>query len=347
MLGDDTGGELLRRHFEREEADDAAVDGRRAAVGLHLAAIGMRHVVGDVGGERGFAHAGAAGHDDQVGLLQPAHFGIEVLQPRRDPGELAVALEGAGRHVDRGGERLREALEARTIAIGFGEFVEPALGVLDLLARREIDRSVERDVDHVLADPDQVAAQGEVGNGAAVVRCVDDRRRLGREAGEILADVEAADVDVGGQEGLQRDRRRHLAGADEVGGNLVDLLVQRLMKLRRVEKIGNPVERLVVDQDGAKQRLLGLDVMGRAAILRCGDVSELSRCRIDGCHDLRSKKPDVSKIGNAVVNEDSRTQRYIVALSETALCLRTYGVAPRGTGRARCLTLSAIPTVRL
>ena len=35
LLGDDTGGELLGRHFEREEADDAAIDalrcGRRAA----------------------------------------------------------------------------------------------------------------------------------------------------------------------------------------------------------------------------------------------------------------------------------------------------------------------------
>ena len=300
LLGDDTGGELFRRHFEREEADDAAVDRRHAAVGLDFAAIGMRDVVGDVGGERGLSHAWAACDDDQVRRLQPAHLGIEVLQPGRDPGELAVALERACRHVDCGGERLREALEARTVAIGFGELVEPALRVLDLLARREIDRGVECNVDHVLADADQVAAQREVGNGAAVVRGVDYGRRLGREAGEVLAHVEPADVDVGGQEGLQRDRRRHLAGANEVGGDLINLLVQRLMELRRLEKIGNPVESLVVDQDGAKKRLLGLEVVRRDAILRGGDVGELARCRINGCHDLRSKEPDVSKIGNAV-----------------------------------------------
>ncbi len=41
LLGDDTGGELLGRHFEREEADDAAVDGLHAAVGLHFAAPGL------------------------------------------------------------------------------------------------------------------------------------------------------------------------------------------------------------------------------------------------------------------------------------------------------------------
>ena len=33
-------------------------------------------VVGDVRGKRGFAHAGAAGEDDQVGLLQAAHHAV-------------------------------------------------------------------------------------------------------------------------------------------------------------------------------------------------------------------------------------------------------------------------------
>src|SRR6188472_124756 len=40
-------------------------------------------VVGDVGGKRGLAHAGAAGDDDQVGRLQAAHLGVEVLQSGR------------------------------------------------------------------------------------------------------------------------------------------------------------------------------------------------------------------------------------------------------------------------
>jgi hypothetical protein len=33
LLGDDAGGELFGRHFEREEADDAAVDRLRVSVG--------------------------------------------------------------------------------------------------------------------------------------------------------------------------------------------------------------------------------------------------------------------------------------------------------------------------
>src|SRR5258705_9992812 len=78
LLGDDTGGELFGRHFEREERDDAAVDRGDMAVRLDLAAPGAGDVVGDVGGERGFAHAGTAGEDDQVGRLQSAHLAVEV-----------------------------------------------------------------------------------------------------------------------------------------------------------------------------------------------------------------------------------------------------------------------------
>ena len=187
LLGDDAGGELLGRHFEREEADDAAVDGVDVAVGAHLAAPGARHVVGDVGGERGLAHAGAAGDDDQVGRLQAAHLAVEVLEPGREAGQLAVALIGARRHVDGGGERGLEFLEAAAVASGLGELVEPALGVLDLLARREIDRRVEGDVDHVLADQDQLAPDREVVDRAPVVHRVDDGGRFGGEAREILA----------------------------------------------------------------------------------------------------------------------------------------------------------------
>ena len=156
---------------------------------LHLAAPGARDVVGDVGGERGLAHAGTAGDDDQVGRLQAAHLAVEILEAGREARELAVALIGARRHVDRGGERGLEFLEAAVVAAGLGELVEPALGVLDLLARREIDRRVEGDIDHVLADLDQLAPDREVVDRAAVVHRVDDGGRFGGEAGEILRDA--------------------------------------------------------------------------------------------------------------------------------------------------------------
>ena len=145
-----------------------------------------------------------------------------------------------------------KALEAAVVAAGLGQFVQPALGVLDLVARREIDRRVEGDVDHVLADDDQRAADRQVVDGVAVVLGIDDGGRFGGEPREILAHRHAADIDVGGEEGLQRDRRRDLAGADQVARKLIDFLVDRLEEMLRIEKIRDPVERLVVDQDGAQ-----------------------------------------------------------------------------------------------
>lgn len=157
------------------------------------------------------AHAGTSRDDDEVGVLQAAHLGVEVAQARRDARQLSVALERLRREVDRDRQRLREFLEAAVIAAGFGELVQAALGVLDLRPRREVDRGVVGDIDHVLADADQVAAQRQIVDGAAVILGVDDGGRFRREPRQILPDGHAADVSVGGQERLQRDRRGDLA----------------------------------------------------------------------------------------------------------------------------------------
>ena len=57
-----------------------------------------------------------------------------------------------------------------------------------------------------------------------------------------------------------------LVGADELAGDLEDAPVHRLEEMLRLEEIGDAVEGLVVDQDGAEQRLFGLDVLRRGAI---------------------------------------------------------------------------------
>ena len=79
-------------------------------------APGLGDVVGDVGGERGLAHARSAGEDDQIGRLQAAHPGVEIAQAGGDAGQVAVALVGLGRHVDGRGQGLREALKAAVVA---------------------------------------------------------------------------------------------------------------------------------------------------------------------------------------------------------------------------------------
>ena len=162
LLGDDAGGQLLARHFQREEGDDAAVRHLHRAIGLVLGLVGLGDVIGDVGGERGLAHGGAAGEDDEVGGLQPAHFFIEVLEARRNAGKPAIALVGAGGHVDGIGQGAGEGMEALAVFAGFGEAVERLLGALDQVLGGFLDGRVEGLVHDVGADADELAALGQL-----------------------------------------------------------------------------------------------------------------------------------------------------------------------------------------
>jgi hypothetical protein len=197
---------------------------------------------------------------------------------------MPVAHEGGG-HVHGSLHRIGEAFEAAVVAARLGEFEQATLGVLDLLLRRHVDRRVIRDVDHVLADGDQRAAGGEVIDGAAVVGGVDDGDGFRRKPREIVGDGHVADLLLGRQERLQRDRIGHLAHADQFRRDLIDLAVQGLVEMRRFQEIRDPVEGVVVDEDGAEQRLLGLDVVRRLAIARLLRDADLANCF---CHAASS-----------------------------------------------------------
>ena len=187
------------------------------------------------------------------------------------------------RHVDGGGERLGEALKAALVASGFGKLVKLALGVFDMALRRRVDRRVVGEIDHVLADGDQVAADRQVVDGAAVILGVDDGRRFGGKPRQILIDGQPGNVEVGRQERLERHRRRQLSGADQPAGKLEDALMDALEEMLRLEEIGNAIKRLVIDEDSAQQRLLGLDIVRRRA--ECRFRGKLLACsRIECCH---------------------------------------------------------------
>ena len=286
MFGDDAGRQLLGRHFEREEADNAAIGGLDRPIGARSRLIAFGDVEGDVGGERRFAHAGTAGEDDEIGRLQAAHIAVEIRQPGRDAAERAFALIGAGGHVDGDLQGFGKALEAAVVTPGLGDLVEAPLRLLDLLARARIDRRVIGDVDDILADRNELASHREVVDAAAIVVGVDDRRRFAGEAREILRHGHAAEVVVA-EERLERDRRREFARPDQRAGDLEDAAMDLLDEMLAPEEIGNAVERVIVDEDRAEQRLLGLEVVRRRAIgafLRRGlALREL----FDGRHDMR------------------------------------------------------------
>ena len=78
--------------------------------------------------------------------------------------------------------------------------------------------------------------------------------------------------------------RGQLAGADQIARKLVDLLVDRLEKMRWFQKIGDAVESLVVNQNRPQQRLLRLDIV-RGRTVKCGRFFDLlASCRISEGH---------------------------------------------------------------
>lgn len=117
--------------------------------------------------------------------------------------------------------------------------------------RSRVDPRFVGEVHHVLADRDQIAAHRKVVDGAAIILGVDDGRGLGGKPRQILIDGETGDVELGRQEGLERDRGRKLSGADQAAGELEDELVNALKKMLRLEKVRDPIERLVVDENSA------------------------------------------------------------------------------------------------
>ena len=159
FLGEDTGGQLLGRHFEREEADDRAVLGDGLAGRIAAGAIGLGGVEADIGRERGLAHRRAAGEDHQVGRVQAAQQLVEIEEAGGDTGGLAAALDSRLGGHDRVGQRAAEGAEA---ALGLTD-----LGEIEKLSSRPA-RSVSPPaveivliglVDHILADGDELAAQ--------------------------------------------------------------------------------------------------------------------------------------------------------------------------------------------
>ena len=243
LLGEDPRRELLGRHLEGEEGDPGAV-GRPFALRLLSAFAEARGgVEGDVGGERGLAHAGAAGEDHQVGGVQPAQQAVEVVEAGGRAGERGVALVGVLDDLDGARQRRGELLAAGIDAAFLGELVEPVLGLLDLLGRRLLQGAVVGVVHHPLADADERAAQRQVLDGAAVVLGVDDGDGGAREAGQVLPPAGLGQRLVALEEVLQRDGVGDLAALDHVQHGAVDAAVHRQEEVLRQQEGARPGSR--------------------------------------------------------------------------------------------------------
>ena len=99
----------------------------------------------------------------------------------------------------------------------------------------------------------------------AVVLGIDDRGRFSGQPRQILRYRYAADVELASRKVLSVTGVASLPARIRSRAELIDLLMDRLEEMLRLEEVGHAIKRFVVDQDCAEQRLFRLDVMrGRA-----------------------------------------------------------------------------------
>ncbi len=161
--------------------------------------------------------------------MQAAQLAVQVDQAGGQTGQLALALIGLARHFDGAGQGGGEVDEAGRGLARLGQRIEGLFGLFDLLVGGRV--RVGRLLDHLAADADQVAAQGQVIDDAGVVGRIGRRGRAVHQIGEV---AQAAELVEGGVllEALHQDGRLgQQALTDVVFDRVEQSLVERLIHM--------------------------------------------------------------------------------------------------------------------
>jgi hypothetical protein len=268
LFGQDTRGELVRAHFQAEEGDrraDRILGGD--AIGL-VAPQPVGRIEGDVGDERGLAHARAAGEDDKVRIVQPA----DLLVHRGKAGGLARDVAARKQrlldHFQRGARGHAEALRLVAGLRPFGHGIERGFGAFDLFERGYRIAGVARAFHQVAAHRHQFAQQREVIDLLGQFARGEQALPVRRQPGEIGGAAQFLQPFVAFEIGLERDRRDHRLAIDQRQDAFIDAAVDRREEMLGLQRGGEFLQNPVVDQHRAQKRGFRLDVGGRVRSLQ-------------------------------------------------------------------------------
>src|SRR6185312_7037611 len=149
-----------------------------------------------------------------------------------------------------------------------GKVEKPLFRRLDLLRRLAVEIVAKGFVDDVLADGDELAAEMEVVDGAAVILGVDNGYHRGGKPREILRPADLLQRAILVEEIFQRDRIGELAALHQLGDRAEDAAMDAFGEMRRFQEFGDAVIGGVVDENRAQQRLLCFEIGRRGAVLR-------------------------------------------------------------------------------
>ena len=134
-FGQDTCRQLFRAHFERIEANDAALNSAFRAVGADAFLVGLGDIVSDVGRKRGFPHRRTTREDQKVRGVQTTQFGVQINQSGRNAGQLAFTLVGGVGNINCASYSLEKAYKTGIRLALFCQFVQRLFRLNDLVLR--------------------------------------------------------------------------------------------------------------------------------------------------------------------------------------------------------------------
>jgi len=225
----------------------------------------QRDVLGDIERERGLAHRGTPGDDDQLARLQARGLGVEVVEAGRHPGDVGgiVAVVEVIDALQHAREHRLDLLQPHAV---------PGAGLADLENAR---LGLVQELPHLLAARAE-RALGDLGGDlgeAPLHRALAHQLRVAPDV-ERARGVLRQRPEVGGAPGLvpvlaRLDRFRHRdhvggsAGLDQLRDVAPDAAVVVPVEVPGRDQVGDAVECLVVEEQPAEERLLRLDRVRR------------------------------------------------------------------------------------
>ena len=241
--------ERLLRHFEREDGDGfTTLDGG---------------VLGDVDGEGGFAHGGARGDDDELGILEAAGHAVEFGEVCGEAGDLAAFLVEVVDGFERAGDNVVDAGEAASDAL-LGDFEKGGFGgVEDVEGFFALVRGAG---DGGGADVDELAEKRFVLDDADVFFDGEAAGQAFSEGGKPSDTADGFDLLAAGELFAEGDDVDDVIAVDEFAHAGEDALMGGEGKVVGAKEGSGFTVGVVVEEDGAEDGAFGVEGSGEAAL---------------------------------------------------------------------------------